>query len=33
MDEHTDEDRMRFRERQKQIKLSRDRGERHLADG
>jgi UPF0176 protein len=33
MDEHTDEDRERFRERQKQIKLARDRGERHLADG
>jgi UPF0176 protein len=32
IEEHTDADRERFRERQKQIKLSRDRGERHLAD-
>lgn len=30
-DETTDEDKARFRERQKQIKLSRDRGEQHLA--
>lgn len=33
MAEHTDADRERFRERQKQIALSRARGERHLADG
>ncbi|MDN5787993.1 rhodanese-related sulfurtransferase [Pseudorhodobacter sp.] len=31
--EHTDADRERFRERQKQIALSSARGERHLADG
>jgi UPF0176 protein len=33
INEHSDADRERFRERQKQIKLARDRGERHLADG
>jgi UPF0176 protein len=33
IDEHTDADRARFRERQKQIKLAQARGERHLADG
>lgn len=31
--EHTDADRERFRERQKQIALSKSRGERHLSDG
>ncbi|MGB3280327.1 MAG: hypothetical protein WBA92_14140, partial [Pseudorhodobacter sp.] len=33
IDEHSDADRERFRERQKQIGLSKARGERHLADG
>ncbi|QCO56023.1 rhodanese-related sulfurtransferase [Pseudorhodobacter turbinis] len=33
INEHTDADRERFRERQKQIALSHARGERHLADG
>lgn len=32
-DEHTDDDRARFRERQKQIELAKARGESHLADG
>ena len=31
-DEYTDKDRARFRDRQKQIKLSRERGEKHLGD-
>lgn len=33
VDQFTDEDRGRFRERQKQIKLARARGEEHLGDG
>jgi UPF0176 protein len=33
LDEHSDADRARFRERQKQIELAKARGERHLAGG